>query len=93
VSRATKPKVPVADEAPRHPNTVPTPSLSDSVPVGPLRLSGIVKTTNGFAVASVELTLEEWEMVLLKRLGPSQRFKEHIALEHKRVISVLGQKA
>lgn len=67
-------------------------SASDSIPIGPLRLSGIVKTTNGFAVASVELSVEEWEFVTTKSIGASQRFKEYIALEHKRMVSALGQK-
>lgn len=71
----------------------PTPTKSDSVPVGMLRLSGIVKTTNGFAVATVELSLAEWHALASKKLGRSQAFPEHVALEHKQTVMKLGQLA
>lgn len=87
----------VAEEEPRPVHAVvqgkQAIALSESVPTGPLRLSGIVKTTNGFAVADVELTVEEWELIAQKRIGASQRFKEYIAMEHKRLVTVLGQQA
>ncbi len=66
---------------------------SDSIPVGAMRLSGIVKTTKGYAVASIELSKEEWAALAKKRLGASQRFKEHIATEHKSLVMKLGQVA
>lgn len=64
---------------------------SDSVPVGMMRLSGIVKTSNGFAVASVELSAAEWAALASKKLGKSQAFKEFVAREHREVVVRLGQ--
>lgn len=74
----------------------PTTALrSDSVPTGTIRLSGIVKTKNGYATAMVELSPEEWAALTAsaKRVGASQVFKEHIATEHKKMVLRLGQMA
>lgn len=84
ISRSPEPAAPVV---------ATTPSKSDSQPVGLLRLSGIVKTKNGFAVATVSLTPEEWEAIHSRQIGRSQRFKEHIAVEHKMVVLKYGQLA
>lgn len=74
----------------------PTTALrSDSVPTGPIRLSGIVKTKNGYATAMLELSPAEWEALTVssKRIGMSQVFKEHVATEHKKMVMRLGQMA
>lgn len=88
---AAAPAAMAEPEAPAAP--LPTGQVSDSVPVGPLRLTGIVRTRNGFAVAMVELSVEEWAAIAHKQLGRSQTFKEHIAGEHKKVVMSLGQRA
>lgn len=77
------------------PVVAPTTALrSDSVPTGRIRLSGIVKTKNGYATAMVDLTPAEWEaLTITKRIGQSQTFKEHIAVEHKKMVLRLGQMA
>lgn len=73
------------------PETLAPKSSSDSVPVGVVRVSGLVKTANGYAVAQAELSPEEWQVLKSKKLGKSQHFKEFVAQEHKRVVMALGQ--
>lgn len=89
MSRGARQPIPLSQPV-RAPSS---PSKSDSHPVGPLRLCGIVKTKNGFAVAEVELTVEEWGAIMAKKIGPSQTFKQFIAMQHKTAVMRLGQLA
>ena len=52
-----------------------------ATPVGPMTTSGVVKTTKGYAVATV--TVDE-DGSLSVKLARSQAFKQYIAAEHKR---------
>jgi hypothetical protein len=54
-----------------------------AVPSGPLTLTGVVKTTKGYAVALVELSPSG--AVLSATLRGSQTFPEHVAREHQRI--------
>lgn len=50
-------------------------------PVGAMTLVGVVKTTKGYAVATVKL--DEEGAVTSVTLGGSQFYKEHVAREQK----------
>lgn len=91
MSRASRQKLAAPPEEAATPPAPEAPSKSVSVPVGTMRLSGVVKTTNGFAVASVELTRDEWELISSKRLGRSQAWPNFVADEHRKVVSTFGQ--
>lgn len=90
-----RPTLGPTESAPAAEPEAPATLHSDSVPAPgrTMRLSGIVKTKTGYATALVELTPEEWETLRFKRLGMSQAFKEHVAIEHKKMVLRLGQKA
>jgi hypothetical protein len=64
---------------------VPGPAVSAD-----MRLSGIVRTTSGFAVAQV--TLSPTGDLVEMSVGQSQSHPEFVAIEHKRVVAMLGQK-
>ncbi len=62
--------------------TLPGNAPDGATPVGTMTLSGVVRTTRGYAVAIASLG-EDGSMVVT--LGNSQVYPEHIASEHKRV--------
>lgn len=66
-------------------------TLSESIPSDVMRLSGIVKTTNGFCVATCELTKDGQLQNLV--LGKSQRLPEFVAIEHRPIAGRLAQRA
>jgi hypothetical protein len=59
-------------------------AVDGATPTAPMRLSGLVRTSRGFAVARVVLrpdgTVESLE------LGPSQSQREYVAMQHKRLV-------
>jgi hypothetical protein len=67
------------------PRNEPVKRFADSAtPTAPMCLSGIVRTSGGFAVARVVLrpdgTVESFD------LGPSQAQREYVAMLHKRLV-------
>lgn len=59
--------------------------------IAPMRLTGVVRTSKGFAVAQV--TFGPDGAVISAALGRSQALKEFVALEHKRILVLATQKA
>lgn len=59
--------------------------------VRPMTLSGIVRTTRGFAVATVELAADG--SVLSVKLGNSQSEKQFVAGEHVKMLPLLAGRA
>lgn len=54
-----------------------------ATPVGTMRLTGVIRTTRGYAVAQETVDADGARSLVI---GPSQAFPEHVASEHKRVV-------
>jgi hypothetical protein len=84
--KTVKPTKPITDSAIDYPR-----GRDGAIPVASMVLSGIVRTSKGFAVCLARLradgTVENVE------LGRSQVFKEHVAAEHKPLVVQAAQKA
>lgn len=63
----------------------------EAYPVGNFELTGVIKTSRGFAVATITLSREG--RVVEMKLGRSQTYKEFIALEHREVARAASQRA
>ena len=70
-------------------NSPPPASPDGATPIGAMALSGVVKTSKGFAVATATIAADG---SLSWRLGVSQRFKEFIVKEHYRAQSAQAMK-
>lgn len=64
-------------------------SLSDSILVGPMKFAGMVATTNGYAVAFVELSTEG--ELLEFTIGNSQKLPQYVAPAAKAAQAALAQ--
>lgn len=72
------------------PPSPPKPSsLSDSVVVGNMKFANMVKTTNGYACAVIELT-PDGKLVNMT-VGRSQKFPEHVSREVVKIQTGLAQ--
>lgn len=61
----------------------PPTAIDGGTPIGPMTLSGVVKTTRGYAVATATFDADGNATV---KLGNSQAYPEHVAAEHKRIL-------
>jgi hypothetical protein len=64
-------------------------SLDGATPVGPMVLTGVVRTTKGYAVARAVVK----DGAAVVTLGHSQTHKEFVAMEHKKVLIAATLKA
>ena len=78
------------NEPPRLKWNPPGESPDDATPVGSMTLSGLVRTTKGFAVAVATFKADGG---LTVRLGPSQTDRPSVAREHKRLLPGLANGA
>lgn len=66
-------------------------SADNATPKGPMTLTGIVRTTRGYAVAIA--TLDAEGNVQTVKLGHSQTERQFVAQEHARGLSTLANRA
>lgn len=72
--------------------TAPAPTGPDGAkPTATMVLTGLVRTSHGYAVAIEEIGADGQRLSL--RLGRSQAIKNFVAQEHKRVLVAAAQKA
>lgn len=65
-------------------------AVATVVPLGDMVLSGIVKTSRGYAVATA--VISDAGELLSWKLGNSQAYKQFVAVEHKAIVAARGQK-
>ena len=78
------------NETPRLKFSLPGIGPDGATPLGEMRLSGVVRTSGGYAVVTVDISADGGMAV---KLGPSQRVLEFVCAEHKRLLAGLANRA
>lgn len=65
-------------------------AVATVAPIGDMVLSGLVRTSKGYAVATA--VISDAGELLSWKLGNSQAYKQFVAIEHKAIVASRGQK-